>query len=88
MPKVHESGTDVAIPAMSRGALYPDPTDPKKFWLFGGATATDNATFIGYQIPQPEGGHYGLTKARLMCGLAMICPLRVFTKQLLVRRHM
>lgn len=39
---------------MSRGALYPDPTDPKKFWLFGGATATDNATFTGYQIPQPE----------------------------------
>jgi len=39
---------------MSRGALYPDPTDPKKFWLFGGATATDNTTFNGYQLPQPE----------------------------------
>jgi hypothetical protein len=39
---------------MSRGALYPDPTDPKKFWLFGGATAVDNTTFSGYQLPQPE----------------------------------
>lgn len=54
IPKVHEATTDVPIPDMSRGALYPDPTDPKKFWLFGGATATDNTTFTGYQLPQPE----------------------------------
>jgi hypothetical protein len=39
---------------MSRGALYPDPTGPHKFWLFGGATAFDNKTFPGYQNPQPE----------------------------------
>lgn len=39
---------------MSRGALYPDPTNPLKFWLFGGATALDNTSFVGYQLPQPN----------------------------------
>lgn len=43
---------------MSRGALYPDPTDSNKFWLFGGTTALDNITFTGWQSPQP--GQYSL----------------------------
>ncbi len=38
---------------MSRGALYPDPKDLNKFWLFGGSTAIDNMSFVGWQWPQP-----------------------------------
>jgi hypothetical protein len=39
---------------MSRGALYPDPTNPSKFWLFGGSTSFENTSFAGYQWPQPN----------------------------------
>jgi hypothetical protein len=46
---------NTSVPYLTRGALYPDPAGPGKFFLFGGTDAIDNKTFPGYQRPQPEG---------------------------------
>jgi hypothetical protein len=54
IPKGVDSTGKLLAPDMSRGALYPDPSDPNKFWLFGGSTAIDNTTFVGWQQPQPN----------------------------------
>jgi hypothetical protein len=54
IPKGQDSTGRLPAPDMSRGALYPDPSDPNKFWLFGGSTATDNTSFVGWQEPQPN----------------------------------
>jgi hypothetical protein len=54
IPKTMDSSNQIQVPDLSRGALYPDPTNPKKFWLFGGATTSDNITFAGWQSPQPN----------------------------------
>jgi hypothetical protein len=54
IPKGQDSTGTLPAPDMSRGALYPDPNDPHKFWLFGGSTAVDNTTFIGWQQQQPN----------------------------------
>ncbi|CZR65155.1 related to cell wall anchored protein [Phialocephala subalpina] len=53
IPKLQDSTGSLSVPDMSRGALYPDPSNPNKFWLFGGSTAMDNMTFVGWQWPQP-----------------------------------
>jgi hypothetical protein len=54
IPKGQDSTDTLPAPDMSRGALYPDPRDPNKFWLFGGSTAVDNTSFVGWQEPQPN----------------------------------
>jgi hypothetical protein len=54
IPKVKDSTNQLDVPDLARGALYPDPTNPKKFWLFGGSTISDNVTFTGWQAPLPN----------------------------------
>jgi hypothetical protein len=54
VPKSQDSTGQFQVPDMSRGALYPDPKNPDKFWLFGGTTAVDNTSFTGWQEPQPN----------------------------------
>ncbi len=51
--KLRDSTGNLLVPDMSRGTLFPDPSNPNKFWLFGGSTAIDNMTFVGWQWPQP-----------------------------------
>jgi len=41
------------MPQLARGALTPDPKDPSKFFLFGGATPLDNQSFPGWASPLP-----------------------------------